>query len=368
MVEKADKKRGLWQPVRPSKYFDGLPEKMRPSRGRRDGRDLLPKTVIGDDAVTDHTHEEADISDLGSYSSVGHSHTESDITDLDHYDDPLTTKGDLFTFGTDAARLAVGTDGHVLTADSSQSTGIKWAAAAGGSGGDSFIVEPGISPPSTGHANDIEGRDLSDSTDPITDHGMVDLSISGTHFYTVGAGKIGCTVEGGAGTTQLAALGITTPPSGDFTTEAKLYAATYGDSSMTVGFAIMWDTDTDGDVDAYAGWGVYYGSPQTYRPMYRSSSPASVDTLLTSYALAPGPDIYYRIAWDSSAEVATFLYSLDGQNWFNMQASGTDASVTMTGKGDPDYIGLWAKNSSSYGHQSIACDFIRINWDADWTT
>jgi hypothetical protein len=45
---------------------------------------------------------------------------------------PLTTKGDLFTFTTVDARLGVGTNGHVLTADSAQATGLKWAAAAGG--------------------------------------------------------------------------------------------------------------------------------------------------------------------------------------------------------------------------------------------
>jgi hypothetical protein len=45
---------------------------------------------------------------------------------------PLTTKGDLYTFSTVDARLGVGTNGHVLTADSTQSTGIKWAAAGGG--------------------------------------------------------------------------------------------------------------------------------------------------------------------------------------------------------------------------------------------
>jgi hypothetical protein len=45
---------------------------------------------------------------------------------------PLTTKGDLLTFDTADTRLGVGTNGHVLTADSAEATGIKWAAPAGG--------------------------------------------------------------------------------------------------------------------------------------------------------------------------------------------------------------------------------------------
>lgn len=44
----------------------------------------------------------------------------------------LTTKGDIQTYSTANARLGVGTNGHVLTADSAEATGLKWAAPSGG--------------------------------------------------------------------------------------------------------------------------------------------------------------------------------------------------------------------------------------------
>lgn len=42
---------------------------------------------------------------------------------------PLTTKGDLYTYTTTEARLPVGTDGQILSADSAEASGLKWIAA-----------------------------------------------------------------------------------------------------------------------------------------------------------------------------------------------------------------------------------------------
>ena len=47
---------------------------------------------------------------------------------------PLTTKGDLYTFGTGDTRLGVGANGTTLVADSSTATGLAWSAPAAGGG------------------------------------------------------------------------------------------------------------------------------------------------------------------------------------------------------------------------------------------
>ena len=91
---------------------------------------LNPETTLGDIAyrsATSNTNTRLAIGSAGQVLTVAAGvpswASPSDQT-------PLTTKGDVFTFSTVDARLGVGANNTVLTADSAEATGLKWAAPA----------------------------------------------------------------------------------------------------------------------------------------------------------------------------------------------------------------------------------------------
>ncbi len=80
--------------------------------------------AIVDDGVGDHKFNlpTASAVNRGALSSADWTTFNNKLTS------PLTTKGDLLTFAAAPARLGVGTDGYILTADSVETTGLKWIA------------------------------------------------------------------------------------------------------------------------------------------------------------------------------------------------------------------------------------------------
>jgi len=100
------------------------------------GTAASPGTATASVARSDHVHVLPTAADIG---AIGNA--------------LVTTKGDLIVRDTSApARLGVGTDGHILTADSAQTLGVKWAAA------------PVSLPTQTGNANKLLTTDGSNAS------------------------------------------------------------------------------------------------------------------------------------------------------------------------------------------------------------
>ena len=94
---------------------------------------LQPGTTLGDlaySSATANTNTRLPIGTSGQVLAVSGGGVPAWTTTADVT--PLTTKGDLFTFDTADARLGVGTNGQILVADSTASTGLKWATPSGG--------------------------------------------------------------------------------------------------------------------------------------------------------------------------------------------------------------------------------------------
>jgi len=123
---------------------------------------------------------------------------------------PLDTKGDLIVFGKKNERLPVGTNGQVLTADSAQALGVKWATPTGGSG--NGVPERWYLPASADEGYDDEFDDGS-----IDGWTAVDVAGHENIWHEVSGLKgLSCHVTSGKGDQKITGLvksssGLTTP-------------------------------------------------------------------------------------------------------------------------------------------------------------
>jgi hypothetical protein len=157
---------------------------------------LQPGTTLGDIAyssATANTNTRLPIGTNGQVLAVSGGvpawTTTADVT-------PLTTKGDLFTFTTVDARLGVGANGTVLTADSAEATGLKWVPAATSGANWSLLNTGGtaLTGASTVTVSGISGKDkvqvviIDASSNIVDDFINIRFNTDTGNNYNVGVG------------------------------------------------------------------------------------------------------------------------------------------------------------------------------------
>lgn len=191
---------------------------------------------------------------------------------------PLTTKGDLIAFSTVNARLALGSDGQVLTADSTQTLGVKWAAASGSGTVTSVgvVTDSSTSSIFTNSSNNLTGS-------PVTTSGNITLTLTAQVKNTFLSGP---TTGSNAAPTFRVLVGADLPTfTGDVTnvaaamTVAKIQTVTV--SGVTGTGKVVFDTLPQ--LGPVIGIGV---APSTDTGIYMGSTTLATNTPIAMY-LAP---------------------------------------------------------------------------------
>lgn len=260
-------------------------------------------------------------------------------------DSIFDAKGDLpvGTGANTASKLTVGSNGQVLTADSAESTGVKWATIAG--------VLPLDMTSGSGHAKDDEfsGTSLDAKwTNPATSTRTLTLAVS-NGFLTLEPSEAGTgstSSRGGFGIRQSA-------PTGSFTIMAKILNTGHVGDEARVGIFVARTADNKGHI-----LGNLRGLPRIVNAdgfTYSESADWGAYDGFDSYVAPDWPIVVWmKIVWNSSAGSFSFYYSADGWFWTLL--------TTRTGQSQPDRIGIamWANTANIYADHVLACDWFRV--------
>lgn len=261
----------------------------------------------------------------------------------------LTTKGDLLSFDTAPNRVAIGANGYVPTADSTQAIGWKWAAPSGGGGGGGPANFGPDSHPATANAQDDEFEsgssiDLTKWTAIGPQAGdLVNSVANGSLFLTANTGSVNASGVYGQSITS---------PSSPWAIVVKIPVFSLQTAPCFAGIFV-------GDAVSGAGYfnGRYTGlstnvliNPQSTWAGGNSSNVVNANAF--SNAALNSRASYHVVSFDGTD--LNFSVSEDGLLYFPLY---TIAASSLIG-GPPDTFGLYCGATGSTGPQ-VAFDFFR---------
>jgi len=264
---------------------------------------------------------------------------------------PLTTKADLWTYTTTDARLGVGADATVLTADSTTPTGLKWAVPAGG--GD--VAKVGT--PVDGQIGVWTGDGTLEGDSALTFDTTTDsLVVAASGKFKFGAVTI---LDDTTGTTTLSNIDAI-----DATTETTLEAA--------LDFVA---TETDPVVGAVTGIvkadGAGNISAATQGTDYYAPSGTDVAVADGGTGASTAADAIHNLVDGTSLTAATvagtdkvLIQDTDGSNVLKTVTAQSIADLASGGSGDvskvgtpvDNQIGVWTGDGTIEGDTALTFD------------
>lgn len=220
---------------------------------------------------------------------------------------PLTTKGDLYTFSTVNAALAVGADGKVLSADSTQATGLKWIAA----GGTGTVTSVDLTMPGV----------FSVSGNPVTTSGTLAVALATQTANTVWAGP----TTGGAATPTFRALVAADIPAGAGGGISLVYVNAA--ASSAIGASSSAENDFDKTYTFPANSLV---AGDVYRIRAAISGNNAVSTQTHTFKIYLGTNAI-QIPYGNSNLAGTGALSVNAEVLFTVRTTGSGGTVDSVG-------------------------------------
>lgn len=265
---------------------------------------------------------------------------------------PTTTKGDLSGYSTTQARIPVGTDDQVLTADSTQALGVKWAAASG-SGSTVPVWMEHLADRTQGTSESVHGDDQ-EFTGTI---GGTAVAPTGTVTWTQSKGLLSAKFAAISASDIAGRMYSLTPTSSPVTVETALRVFTSTNNYTMVGLVFSDGTTTTSNVAAVT----LDAASEAYRKRHGTFTAATSGSTSDTFEPIGTGLVYLRLVW-SAANTFKSAVSVDGVSWTNL---ADDASVTKTMT--PTHFGALVTNWGHLVETTATFEYLRIT-ESDLST